>query len=127
MSTPEELKAKSQLAAKTAETKEVKKDIPKEVKKDIPKEDTITNEELKKRDAKLGFKTLTPLEKRQEKILEKAKTKAYDKVQKTFKLDNDTVFALDKMIEVANEKGEATTSMTSLVQFILDDFLGIQK
>jgi len=70
---------------------------------------------------------LSPLQKRQAKVLEKAKTKAFNKSQKTFKLDKDTVAALDKMIDVANENGEATTSMTSLVQFILDDFLGIYK
>lgn len=122
MSTPEEIIAHVRKSAPKA----VKPEVKKEVKKDIPK-DTITHEELKKKNAKLGYKTLTPLEKRQEKILEKAKTKAYDKVQKTFKLDNDTVSALDKMIDVANKKDEANTSMTSLVQFILDDFLGIQK
>jgi len=70
---------------------------------------------------------LSPLQKRQAKVLEKAKTKAFNKVQKTFKLDKDTVVALDKMIVVTLDNGEATTSMNSLVQFILDDFLGIQK
>lgn len=69
-------------------------------------------------------KTLSALEKRQNTVLNKAKMNVSDKVQKTFKLDKDSIAGLEKMIF---KDKDGTTSMTSLVQFIIDDFLGIKK